>query len=142
MAKIQPSYFKDSLVLKSLLDNLDLPPNARLFTADAVSMYINNKTKEALMTSIGDFIMENREEFSHLDPDAVREALHLVFENNIFALGDTYWRQISGIAMSTPPAPAWATIFYALHEKTWFQDGHRALCFTNGSLTMYECTVR
>lgn len=116
IAKVQPSYFKDSFVLKSLLDNLILPPNARLFTADAVSMYTNIKTKEAL-SAIGDFIMENRDEFPHLDPDAVREALHLVFENNIFALGDTYWRQTSGTAMGTPPAPAWATIFYALHEK-------------------------
>ena len=89
MAKIQPSYFKDLFVLKSLLDNLVLPLNATLFTADAVSMYTNIKTKEAL-AAICDSIIENQDEFSHLDPDAVREALHLVFENNIFALGNTY----------------------------------------------------
>eukprot|EP00956_Cyclotella_meneghiniana_P045878 scaffold388664_cov351-Cyclotella_meneghiniana.AAC.1 len=98
IAKVQPSYFKDSFVLKALLDTLQLPPNAKLFTADAVSMYTNIKTKEAL-EAIGNFIVENHGEFPHLDPDAVREALHLVFENNIFALGDTYWRQISGTAM-------------------------------------------
>ena len=116
IAKAQPSYFKDSFVLKALLDVLQLPPNARLFTADAVSMYTNIKTKEAL-EAIGNFIVENHGEFPHLDPNAVREALHLVFENNIFAFGDTYWRQTSGTAMGTPPAPAWATIFYALHES-------------------------
>ena len=104
IVKAQSSYFKDSFVLKDLLDNLHLPPNARLFTADAVSMYTNIKTKEALA-----------EICNHIT--AVRQALHLVFNNNIFALGDTYRRQNSSTAMGTRPAPAWATIFYALHEK-------------------------
>ena len=116
IAKDQPSYFKDSFVLKALLDKLILPPNARLFTADATSMYTNIKT-EAALQEIGTFITEHQAEYPHLDAEAVIAALHLVFKNNIFALGDTYWRQTSGTAMGTPPAPAWATIFYALHER-------------------------
>ena len=116
IAKAQPSYFKDSFVLKDMLDNLHLPPNARLFTSDAVSMYTNIKTKEAL-EEICNHITVNQRKYHHLNPEAVHQALHLVFNNNIFALGDTYWRQISGTAMGTPPAPAWATIFYALHEN-------------------------
>jgi hypothetical protein len=42
--------------------------------------------------------------------------LHLVFENNIFKLGDMFWKQISGTAMGTPLAPPWATAFNALKE--------------------------
>ena len=43
-------------------------------------------------------------------------ALHLVFENNLFKLGDTFWQQTSGTAMGTPPAPQSATLFFAEHE--------------------------
>lgn len=114
----QPSYFKDSFALKSLLDELELPPNALLFTSDAKSMYTNIRTEPALH-HISEYIKSVRHEprFNHLCPEALIEALHIVFENNMFKFGDTYWHQISGTAMGTPPAPAWATIFYALHEN-------------------------
>eukprot|EP00956_Cyclotella_meneghiniana_P030459 scaffold76745_cov49-Cyclotella_meneghiniana.AAC.3 len=105
IAKDQPSYFKDSFVLKALLDKLVLPPNARLFTADAVSMYTNIKTSTALQ-EIGTFITKHQAKYPHLDAEAVIAALHLVFKNNIFALGDTYWMQTSGTEMGTPPALA------------------------------------
>ena len=42
------SYFKNTLELKKKLLDLYLPPNACLFTADAVSMYTNIPTHTAL----------------------------------------------------------------------------------------------
>ena len=42
------SYFKNTLELKKQLLDLDLPPNACLITADAVSMYTNIPTHMAL----------------------------------------------------------------------------------------------
>ena len=42
------SYFKITLELKKELLDLTLPQNARLFTADAVSMYTNIPTHTAL----------------------------------------------------------------------------------------------
>jgi hypothetical protein len=44
----QKSYFKSSYVLKQELLALNLPPNARLFTSDAVSMYTSIPTSQAL----------------------------------------------------------------------------------------------
>ena len=49
--------------------------------------------------------------------EALIEAMNIVFRNNLFKFGDTFWRQKSGTAMGTSPAPTYATIFYALHKN-------------------------
>jgi hypothetical protein len=41
IVKSQPAYFQDSFSLKQELNDLRLPPNASLFTFNAVSMYTN-----------------------------------------------------------------------------------------------------
>jgi hypothetical protein len=40
-------------------------------------------------------------------------------KNNIVQFGDTYWKQISGSAMAISPAPPWAILFFAIHEKVF-----------------------
>eukprot|EP00956_Cyclotella_meneghiniana_P035160 scaffold112213_cov44-Cyclotella_meneghiniana.AAC.1 len=91
------------------------PPNALPFTADAHSMYTNIKTDPAL-SSITHHI-RNKVRMSENKKEALIEAMNIVFRTNLFKFGDTYWLQKSGTAMGTPPAPPYATIFYALHEK-------------------------
>jgi hypothetical protein len=51
-------------------------------------------------------------------PDALISALVIVFRNNYFAVGNTYWKQKSGTGMGKPPAPPWATIFLALLKNS------------------------
>ena len=48
VAQRSVSYFKNTMKLKKELFDLNLPTNARLFTADAVSMYTNIPTHTAL----------------------------------------------------------------------------------------------
>jgi ribosome-associated translation inhibitor RaiA len=112
--KAQQSYFQDSFELKKMLDGLELPPNARLFTADATSMYTNIKTEPAL-AELSEYLREKSNEFSY-PCEALIEALDLVFRNNYFKFGDLYCKQISGTAMGTPPAPPYATVTYGRHE--------------------------
>jgi hypothetical protein len=110
----QKSYFKDSFALKEMLDNLVLPPNALLFTADATSMYTNIRTAPALQ-AVSSYLRTNYPNLSG-NVEAIIDALHLVFENNLFKFGDTIWKQCSGTAMGTPPAPPWATIVFGITE--------------------------
>jgi hypothetical protein len=44
--------------------------------------------------------------------------LETVMLKNIFAFGDTFWLQLTGMAMGTPTACAYATITYRHYENT------------------------
>ena len=117
VAKSTISYFKNNLELKEQLLKIDLPPNARLFTTDAVSMYTNIPTHTAL-NLIGKHITQYKRKSSGTYPaDAIREALHLVMTMNIFTFGDLALKQLKGTAMGTPPGPPYATIYYGIHEE-------------------------
>jgi hypothetical protein len=116
--KQQKSFFKSSLDLKKLLLTLDLPRNARIYTADAVSMYTNISTSKAI-TAIAQYLHQRSSKFTDIPLEALIEALKLVMENNVFSFGDTYFHQIEGTAMGTPPAPPYATLFFAIHEETF-----------------------
>jgi hypothetical protein len=50
----------------------------------------------------------------------VLAATELVMTYNVFQFDDTFWHQISGTAMGTPVACAFATIYYAYHEETFY----------------------
>ena len=113
-ARRQTSYFKSSFDLQKELIALEVPPGARLFTADAVSMYTNIPTHRALMF-IGRYL--RKEKFPEIPTEALMEALRLVMTHNVFTFGDTTWLQTTGTAMGTPPAPPWATLYYALCEQ-------------------------
>jgi hypothetical protein len=117
ICKKLPSYVSSSFELKQQILNLSIKDleRASLFTADAVSMYTNIDTDHAL-TTIANFLRHSPYCRNISNPEPIIRGLEIIMRNNVFRFGDTYWVQISGTAMGTPPAPMYATLYYSIHE--------------------------
>jgi hypothetical protein len=119
LVRAQATYFKNSLELKHLLDPLRLPPNACLFTYNAVSMYTNIDTTQCL-TRLTSYLEDptTSETYPHLSPTPLIEALHIIMKNNRMKFGDLFAHQHKGIAMGMSPAPTIANLFVGIYERT------------------------
>jgi hypothetical protein len=114
-------------VLQQLQALSPLPDGARFFTANAQSMYTNIDTTHALeviVTYLRSKPLLCR--VAKVDPDAIHVALRILMRHNVFTFGNTCWLQQTGTAMGTAVGPAYATMYYAVHEQTL---GCRDLCF-------------
>ena len=110
-----PSFLDSSYTFKQALMSLPaLPSTARLFSADAISMYTNIDTDHALQM-ISQFL-KHKTRLTKKDSTLLIDATTLVMKNNIFQFDDTYWIQLQGTAMGTPPAPMYATLYFGIHE--------------------------
>ncbi len=114
-----PGYLQDSQAYLTKLRRLGrLPTTAVILTADAVSMYTNINTTHALAT-LQKWLTLHQDDLPHDYPtQMVLEATALVMKNNVFQFDDTYWLQLTGTAMGSNLAVAYATIYYAYHEET------------------------
>lgn len=115
-----PTYCKNWRSLMHELKQLDiLPPNAKLFVADAVSMYTNIDTDHGLdivRNWLNKLIQENKISRHEYPINFIMNLLTLVMKNNIFEFGDTYWLQLNGTAMGTAVACIYATLYFAWKE--------------------------
>jgi len=113
----QATYFKNSLALKTELDTLTLPPNARIFTYDAISMYTNINTEDCI-SRLSSFLLDPQTKitYPHLCPQALVEALTLVMNNNRMRFGELIVEQHKGIAMGMSPAPTIVNLYVAIFE--------------------------
>mmetsp|Transcript_2945 Transcript_2945/g.4409 ORF Transcript_2945/g.4409 Transcript_2945/m.4409 type:complete len:645 (-) Transcript_2945:37-1971(-) len=120
VANTLTSYLKSSFDLVEIFKTFRLPPNrrCRLFTADATSMYTNIDT-EAATQAIHDYIMNNSHLFPTVPLVPLVEAIDILMNTNVFQFGDTFWLQLTGVAMGAPPAPNIATISYGTHEENF-----------------------
>ena len=129
VAKNTISYFKNTLKLKKHLLELHLPTNARLFTANAVSMYTNIPTHMAL-NLIGKYLAQyQRKKNNEYPRDAVRTGLRLIITINLFTFGELTFKQLNGTAMGTPPAPQYATIYSGIHEEKFLPHNSRRVIY-------------
>ena len=123
------SYFRSSADLKAEMEDLELPPGSQLFISDAVSMYTTIPTEHAL-GKITRFLRRHQKSRNEAHPyEAIIEGLGIVMRRCAFVFGDTFWKQESGTAMGTPPAPPYATIYFGLHEMRFLKNHHRNLLF-------------
>jgi len=123
--KLQPisketgTYIRDSIDLKEQLDQITLPPGAKLFTSDATSMYTRIPTNKAVRR-IGKYVQLNA--FQGKKKKSLMAALKMVMKLNFFQFGDTYWQQKTGTAMGTPPAVPWAQIYFWTYEEEFLPE--------------------
>jgi hypothetical protein len=119
IVKKLPNYITSSLDLKQKLSQLSLDwSKVRLFTCDAISMYTNIDTDHALIV-ISDFLRRHPA-YNDMAVEPIIKALEIVMRNNVFRFGDTFWLQISGSAMGTPPACMYATLYFAINELNFY----------------------
>jgi hypothetical protein len=118
LCKSIPYRTSSSLALVKELRTLNnLPPTARFFTCDATSMYTNIDATDALLV-IKDYLVTTNAcaplgiESSHLI-----SGLEIIMRHNLFRFGDTYWTQLRGTAMGTPPAVMYATLYFFCYER-------------------------
>ena len=104
------TYIKNIGDFKIKLDTLNrngrLPKNARLVTADAISVYPNIDTDHGLRVARS-FLEELRSEDNlppTFDIDMIVEVARRVMRWNVFEYGDCCFNQLIGIAMGTPAA--------------------------------------
>lgn len=121
IAKAQPTYLTSSRQLKDEISIIDLPDNATLFTADAVSMYTNIRT-DAALSEIRSYLETHTLEFPTVPINALMSALNIAMNNNLFRFGDTFWLQKTGAAMGQPQVPPYANLFFAIHEANILQN--------------------
>jgi hypothetical protein len=124
-----PNMLPSSRVLVDRIRNLELPQSTRFFTCDATSMYTNIDTAHAL-SEIGQYLRQSAICVAErIDPDILLQALSIIMNHNLFIFGDTYWVQLTGTAMGTPPAPMYATLYFAIHEERILKQFQRELLF-------------
>jgi hypothetical protein len=112
------SYIKNSSTVLDDLQSIILPENTLLFSADAKSMYTNIDTPTGI-SAIRDFIAANIAKLPPEFPTSLfLRILSYVMEKNIFTFAGTHWLQLSGTAMGTPAACAYATISFGHHENS------------------------
>jgi len=88
-----PTYVKDSQQVLDETNHLHLPPNAKLFTADANSMYNNIDTEHAIR-AINLWLkdLDSKSQLPNNFPlEAVIYAMETIMRNYVFKWGDMYF---------------------------------------------------
>jgi hypothetical protein len=122
LLKASTSYLKSSDQLLTDFANLQVMPQDQILTFDVVSLYTSIPIDYALETFAK--ILDD-----HRWKEAILEGLHLILRFNYFQFGDTMWHQVTGTAMGTPVAPAFASLYLAHFEIQLAQEFQLSLVY-------------
>ena len=112
LAGLVPWCVEDSESFRTEVKKIHLSPNARLVTFDAISMYSNMNLDHAMpiMCQWFESYVPAPGEPALAPVDTIMAALELVMRWNIFAFGDSYYRQLIRTAMGTSCAVWFANL--------------------------------
>ena len=127
-----PTYIKDSQQVLDEIKTSNLPPNAKLFTCDANSIYNNIDIKHTITVTcwwLND--INGKEQLpSNFLLEAVIHAMKIIMRNNLFEWGNLFFfLQLIGTAMGTSAAVMWAKLYYAYHKVHKLIPTHRQFLF-------------
>ena len=111
------TFLRDGQQVLDEISGLRLPPNARIATADANSMYNYINTDHAcivIKSWLWDMTVLLGDDFP---VEAIIKAMNIIMRNNIFEWGSLRFLQLLGTAMGTSAAVMWATLYYGYHEE-------------------------
>ena len=61
--------------------------------------------------------------------DSINRGLEILMRNNLFKFGNTYWLQLEGIVMGTPPTCMYPTLYFAIYELELLTSFNSSLAF-------------
>ena len=115
IAKKTYSFIKDSRDLSIILKNTHTNPKTNIYTIDITDLY-NNINLITLYNVIQNYVKKRK------DSKFLLETLKIILDNNYFTYKDIYYRQIKGIPMGHPVAPALATLYLAFFEDSILEN--------------------
>jgi len=128
------SHVKNPSLIIEDIKEMTLPQEAKLFSADATSMYTNINTDVGIK-SIRSFIQENINRIPHDFPTELFLNMELVMRNNIFTFSNLYWLQLLGTAMGTPAACTYATVSYSQYKNSIILPKYKS------NLLYFKCCI-
>jgi hypothetical protein len=113
-----PMYIRDLKALLEEINKLQIPTGAKIFTANATSIYTNIDTNLGILTLQNLFTLYSDKDPINFPKEFFLQTLEIIMKNNIFSFGDTHWTQLKGTAMGTPAAPLYFIFTFEVHENT------------------------
>ena len=132
---VQPSYFKDSFELKTIVDTLEFTPNALLFTADASLMYTNIKTDPTL-SSIEEYIRTKVSTMDTTKKEALIEGMKIIFRKICLNLVTPIGVKNREPLWGRPRLLHMLSFFMLFMKKRCYPDGPNTFPSINNSFMM------